>query len=70
MMSTTDDLLAALESGTFDSALDAVIGSLDKTGLTQLMNEMEGKMAGISDQEKRHLLKNGVASLKMVIDTM
>ncbi|MCZ6728859.1 MAG: hypothetical protein O7C61_04040 [SAR324 cluster bacterium] len=69
-MSTTDDLLSALDAGTFDTALEGVMGSLDKNGLTQLMNEMDAKSAGIPDQTKRHLLKNGIASLKMTIDTM
>ncbi len=69
-MSTADDLLAALDAGTFDSVLDGALGSLDKNGLTKLMSEMDGKSAGIPDQTKRHLFKNGIASVKMVIDTM
>ena len=69
-MSTANDMLAALDAGTFESALDGILGSLDKNGLTKLMNEMDGKTAGIPDQTKRHLFKNGIASLKMFIDTM
>lgn len=69
-MSAADDLLAALNAEKFESALDGVIGSLDKNGLTELMNEMDAKSVGISDQTKRHLFKNGIASLKMIIDTM
>ena len=69
-MNTVDDMLAALDAGNFESALDGALGSLDKEGLTKLMNEMEGKTAGIPDQDKRHLFKNGTASLKMFIDTM
>ena len=70
MVNTTDDLLAALNAGTFESAVDDVLGNLDKDGLTKLMNEMDAKSAGIPDQEKRHLFKNGIASLKMFIDSM
>ena len=69
-MSTADDLLAALEAGNFESALDGVLGDMDKNGLADLMNEMDAKSAGISDQTKRHLFKNGIASVKMFIDTM
>ena len=69
-MSTADDLVAALNAGTFESALDGVLDSLDKNGLTELMNEMDAKSAGIPDQTKRHLFKNGIASVKMFIDTM
>ena len=69
-MSTADDLLAALDAGTIESALEGVMGSLDRNGLTQLMNEMDAKSAGIPDATKRHLFKNGIASLKMFIDTM
>ena len=69
-MNTADDLLAALDTGTFESAMDSVLDSMDKSELTKLMNEMEAKTAGISDQTKRHLFKNGTASLKMFIDTM
>ncbi len=69
-MSTADDLRAALDAGTFEYALDGVMGRLDKDGLTQLMNEMDVKSAGIPDPTKRHLFKNGIASLKMFIDTM
>ena len=69
-MSAADDLMAALEAGGFDSALDGVLEKTDKEGLTNLMKEMDAKAAGISDQDKRHLFKNGIASVKMVIDTM
>ena len=69
-MSATDDLLAALDAGNFESALEGVLGSLDKNGLTEVMNDMDAKSAGISDQTKRHLFKNGIASLKMIIDSM
>ena len=69
-MSTADDFLAALDAGTFEHALDGVMGRLDKNGLTELMNEMEVKSAGIPDQTKRHLFINGIASLKMFIDSM
>ena len=69
-MSTADDLLAALNAVTFESALDGILGSLDKEGLTDLMKEMDAKSAGIPDQTKRHLFKNGITSVKMSIDAM
>lgn len=69
-MSSANELLAALNAGTFESALDGVLGSLDKNELSELMVEMESKSDEISDQSDRHLFKNGIASLKMFIDSM
>ena len=34
------------------------------------MTDMDAKVAGIADQVKRHLFKNGIASLKMMADSM
>ena len=69
-MSAVDDLVAALDSGSFDTVLDGLLGSMDKAGLDKLMAEMDGKAAGISDADKRHLFKNGIASIKMTVDSM
>ncbi len=69
-MSAVDDLVAALDAGTFGSVLDGLMDGADKDGLLKLMGDMEGKVGGIPDQEKRHLFKNGIASLKMMADTM
>jgi hypothetical protein len=63
-------MLAVLDAGNFESTVDGALGALDKEGLTKLMNEMDGKTDRISDQTKRHLFKNGIASLNMFIDTM
>lgn len=68
-MSAVDDLIAALDAGNFDSVLDKAMGGKDKAGLEQLMNDMAAKVEGIPDQEKRHLFKNGIASLKMMADS-
>ncbi len=69
-MSAADDLIAALDAGKFDSALDALLGSMGKDDLMQLKADMESKVAGISDQDKRHLYKNGIASIQMTADSM
>ena len=69
-MSAADDLIAALEAGKFDSALDALLGSLDKDGLGKLQADMESKVAGIADADKRHLYKNGIASVQMTAGSM
>ena len=68
-MSAVDELIAALDAGNFDTVLDKAMDGKDKAGLEKLMNDMEAKVAGISDQEKRHLFKNGIASLKMMADS-
>ncbi|MEE8395532.1 MAG: hypothetical protein V3S29_05715 [bacterium] len=69
-MGAVDELIAALDAGNFDTVLDKAMDGKDKAGLEQLMNDMTAKVAGIPDQEKRHLFKNGIASLKMMADTM
>ena len=68
-MSAVDDLIAALDAGNFDTVLDKAMDGKDKAGLAKLMNDMEAKVAGIPDQVKRHLFKNGIASLKMMADS-
>ncbi len=69
-MAAVDELIAALDSGTFDKVLDGLLDSLDKAGLTGLMGEMNSKVDSIPDQAKRHLFKNGISSIKMTTDTM
>ena len=69
-MTSVDDLLAALEGENFDTALDNVMGSLDKDGLSNLKNEMNSRAAGIPDPDKRHLFKNGIASIEMYMQAM
>ncbi len=69
-MAAVDDLVAALDAGNFDSVLDGLMDGTDKAGLLKLMGDMEGKIGGIADQDKRHLYKNGIASLKMMADSM
>ena len=69
-MSAADDLIAALDAGKFDTALDALLGSMGKDELMKLMADMESKSASIPDQDKRHLYKNGIASIKMTADSM
>ncbi len=69
-MTSVDDLLAALEGENFDTALDNVMGSLDKIGLSNLKNEMNSRAAGIPDPDKRHLFKNGIASIEMYMQAM
>ena len=69
-MSAMDDLIASLDAGNFDKVLDKAMDGADKGKLQSLMKDMEAKVAGIPDQEKRHLFKNGVASLKMMADSM
>ena len=69
-MSAVDDLIAALDAGNFDKVLDKAMDGADKGSLESLMKDMDAKVAGIPDQEKRHLFKNGIASLKMTADSM
>ena len=69
-MSAADDLIAALDAGKFDSALDDLLGSMGKDDLMQLKADMESKTAGIPDADKRHLYKNGIASIQMTADSM
>ena len=69
-MSAVDDLISSLDDGSFDSAVDKLLGSMDKGGLSNLMKEMEAKVGSISDQDKRHLFKNGISSIQMTLDTM
>ena len=69
-MSAVDELIAALDAGNFDKVLDKAMDGADKGKLESLMKDMDGKAAGISDQDKRHLFKNGIASLKMMADSM
>lgn len=69
-MSAADDLIAALDAGNLDSALDALLGSMGKDELMKLKADMESKAAGISDADKRHLYKNGIASVQMTADSM
>ena len=69
-MRAVDELIAALDAGNFDKVLDKAMDGADKGKLESLMKDMEGKAAGISDQDKRHLIKNGIASLKMMADSM
>ena len=69
-MSALDELIASLDAGNFDKVLDKAMDGADKGSLQSLMKDMDAKVAGIPDQEKRHLFKNGIASLKMITDSM
>ena len=69
-MSAVDELIASLDAGNFDKVLDKAMDGADKGSLESLMKNMDAKVAGITDQEKRHLFKNGIASLKMITDSM
>ena len=69
-MSAVDELIAALDAGNFDKVLDKAMDGADKGKLESLKKDMDAKVAGIADQEKRHLFKNGIASLKMMADSM
>lgn len=69
-MSTIDEMVTALDAGNFDKVLDKAMEGLDKAGLGKLMDEMSAKADGIPDQDKRHLFKNGIASLKMMQDSI
>ncbi len=69
-MSSADDLIKSLDDGSFDSAFDKILGSLDKDGLNALMQDMEAKAGSIPDADKRHLYKNGIGAIKMTIDGM
>lgn len=69
-MSSADNLIMSLEDGSFDSAFDNILSSLDKDGLNALMQDMEAKVGSIPDQDKRHLYKNGIGAIKMTIDGM
>ena len=69
-MSDVERLIAALDQGKFDAEIDGLLGSLDKAGLTRLMQEMDAKTASIADQDKRHLFKNGIGAIQMTLDSM
>ena len=69
-MSAADDLIAALDGGNFESAMDALMGSMGKDELLAVKADMEAKVAGIPDQDKRHLYKNGIASIEMQVGMM
>ena len=69
-MSALDELIASMDAGNFDKVLDKAMDGADKGRLQSLMKDMDTKVAGIPDQEKRHLFKNGIASLKMITDSM
>lgn len=69
-MSSAEDLIGSLDDGSFDTAIDKLLGSLDKDGLGKIMGDMEAKVGSISDQDKRHLYKNGIGAIKMTIDGM
>ena len=69
-MSALDELIASLDAGNFDKVLDKAMDGADKGSLQSLMKDMDAKVAGIPDQEKKHLFKNGIASLKMITDSM
>ena len=69
-MSAADDLIAAVDAGKFDTALDARLVSMGKDELMKMKADMESKSAGIPDQDKRHLYKNGIASIQMTADSM
>ena len=69
-MNSIDDLLAALEGENFDTALDNLLGSLDKDGLSTLKSEMNSRAPAIPDPDKRHLFKNGIASIEMYLQAM
>ena len=69
-MSDADDLIAALDAGKFDSAMDALLGTMGKDDLGKLQADMESKVEAIADQDKRHLYKNGIASVQMTAASM
>ena len=69
-MISAEDLIKSLDDGSFDSAIDKILASLDKDGLNSIMQDMEAKAASIPDQDKRHLYKNGIGAIKMTIDGM
>lgn len=69
-MSDVERLIAALDQGKFDAEMDGLLGSVDKAGLTRLMQEMDAQAASIADQDKRHLFKNGIGAIKMTLDSM
>ncbi len=69
-MSSADDLIKSLDDGSFDSAFDKLLGSLDKDALNALMQDMEAKAGSIPDADKRHLYKNGIGAIKMTMDGM
>ena len=69
-MSQVNELVTALDQGNFDSVLEGFMEPLDKDGLLKLMGEMNTKTASIADQDKRHLFKNGIASLQMIAGGM
>ncbi len=69
-MSAVSDMVAALDAGNFDSVLDGAMGGLDKAGLTKLAADMKAAADGIADADKRHLFKNGIASVEMTMNSM
>ena len=69
-MSALDELIASLDAGNFDKVLDKAMDGADKGSMKRLRKDMDAKVAGIPEQEKRHLFKNGIASLKMITDSM
>lgn len=69
-MNSADDLIVSLDDGSFDSAMDKVLASLDRDGLKSLIQDMEAKVVSIPDQDKRHLYKNGIGAIKMTMDGM
>lgn len=69
-MSAVDDLITALDDGTFEAKFEGVIGGLDKAGLAALKADMESRADAIGDQQNRHLFKNGISSLQMLMDSM
>ena len=69
-MSEVDDLVTALDQGDFESVLEGMMGSLDKDGMLKRMEQMNAKVGSIPDQDRRHLFKNGIASLQMIADGM
>lgn len=69
-MSAVDDLIAALDDDSFDARFEGAISGMDKAGLATLKKAMEARAGSIPDQPKRHLFKNGISSIQMLMDTM
>lgn len=69
-MSAVKNMIDALDDGSFETKFEGAIDGLNKSALASLMADMEGQVGSIPDQQKRHLFKNGIGSIQMIMDTM
>lgn len=69
-MTTVDDLITSLDDDSFEARFESMLGGLDKEGMATMMADMATKVEAIPDQQKRHLFKNGIGSLQMMMDMM